>query len=167
MPGCTAEWSSLYYWLWLRWYSHKNLPPNAQSPPSDGLGRVFDKAKALQLGHTSVNTHRPKQTQNCCDINTHVHELHVGFRTGGLIEDFNGHRDLHCLTFWDPDALEYTSNHHKCSALSLNKHGDVDGYRLLFNDVYCPANIPLQVRFTQTSVCTRAEPIPLVKSVLS
>lgn len=67
-------------------------------------------ARARTFTHT-----RPKTDTNCCDINTHVHELHVGFRTGGLIEDFNSHGDLHRLTFWDPDALKYTSNHHKCT----------------------------------------------------
>lgn len=89
-----------------------------------GSARLRDKAEALRLGHTNTRI----VDTNCHDINTHVHELHVGFRTGGLVEDFYSDRDLHCFTFWDPDALKYTSNHHKCS---VNKHlDDFDGLKI-------------------------------------
>lgn len=64
---------------------------------------------------------------------THIHELHVGLGARGLVEDFDGHGDLHRLAFRDPDALikiknrilkKCTSNHLKHASLSINPPAD-------------------------------------------
>lgn len=47
----------------------------------------------------------PAKTQSHCSCLTYIHELHIGFWTSGLIKDLNGHRNLHCFTFRDPDPL--------------------------------------------------------------
>lgn len=57
---------------------------------------------------------------HCGRIDTHVHELHIGFGARRLIQDLNSDGNLHRLTFGNPDALKCTSNHHKCAAVSIN-----------------------------------------------
>lgn len=54
-------------------------------------------------------SHNGEVTRSCgcpdLSADTHIHELHVGLGACGLVEDFDGHGDLHRLALWDPDAL--------------------------------------------------------------
>ena len=47
----------------------------------------------------------PEKHTDSAEKVTHVHKLHVGFGSCGLVQDLYGHRDLHCLPLGNPDTL--------------------------------------------------------------
>lgn len=41
---------------------------------------------------------------------SHICDLSEGLSARAILDDFNSHRDLHCLSLWSPKALKHKLN---------------------------------------------------------